>query len=145
MNRFTGKLALVLLNDKTHSVLRDGRVLWALERELSYRTDIGGEGTITIPAGFVTDLASIPRLVTNLFPPDGPWTEAAVVHDALYYTRGGANPWYGRKIISRPTPYARAEADDILREAMADLDVPVIKRNIIWSAVRVGGARAYGT
>ena len=145
MERFTGKLALVLLNDKTHTVLRDGRVLWALQRPLTYRSDIGGVGDIVVPAGFVTDLASIPRLVTSVFPPDGPWAEAAVVHDALYYCRGGANLWHGRRVISREKPYSREECDAVLREAMTDLNVPALKRQIIWSAVRVGGAHAFGT
>jgi hypothetical protein len=143
MLRFSGKLALVLLDDKSHPSIRDGRSLWGLERELAYTTVAGD--VITVPKGFVTDLASIPRLVSGVMPPDGPWTEAAVIHDALYFCRGGANLWYGRKIISRATPYSRAESDDILREAMADIGVGVVQRNIIWSGVRIGGSRAFGT
>lgn len=145
MNRFTGKLFLTALNDKTHPVVRDGRTLWALGKAFGYRTDIGGAGLITVPAGFVTDLASIPRILTSGLPPDGPWVQAAVIHDALYFCRGGANLWYGRRIIDRATPYTRAESDDILREAMADLNVGVVQRNLIWSGVRVGGSRSFGT
>lgn len=145
MTRFTGKLALVLLDDKDHPSVRDGRSLWGLERELGYRTSIGGEGTITVPAGFVTDLASIPRLLTSALPPDGPWTKAAVIHDALYFCRGGLELWHGKRIIDRATPYTRAEADDILREAMADRGVGVVARNIIWSGVRAGGASGFGS
>jgi hypothetical protein len=142
MVRFTGKLVLVALNDKTHPVLSSGRTLWGLERDFSYRTSIGGAGVITVPRGFQTDLASIPRFVSPALPPDGPWVQAAVVHDFLYRTSGHGVLW-GRTGITRPTPYTRAEADDILREAMADLGVWVIQRNLIWSGVRVGGSRGW--
>lgn len=145
MSRFTGKLALVLLDDKDHPTIRDGRSLWGLERELGYRTSIGGEGAITVPAGFITDLASIPRALSGALPPDGPWTKAAVIHDALYFTRGGLELWHGKRIIARPAPYSRAESDDILREAMADRGVGIVQRNLIWSGVRVGGGKAFGS
>jgi len=145
MSRFAGKLVLVLLDDRDHPSIRDGRSLWGVERELVYRTSIGGEGTITIPAGFITDLASIPRALSGALPPDGPWTKAAVVHDCLYFTRGGFNLWHGRRVIDRAAPYTRAECDDILREAMADRGVGLIQRNIIWSGVRAGGAHAFGS
>jgi len=141
VKRFSGKLVLVLLDDKDHPATREGRSLWGLQRELAYQTVAGD--TITVPKGFVTDLASIPRLVSGVLPPDGPWTEAAVVHDCLYFTRGGLQLWYGRRCISRAQPYSRAEADDILREAMADIGVGLVQRNIIWTGVRVGGGKGW--
>ena len=143
MSRFGGELVLVLLDADDRPEIRDGRSLWRLERDLIYRTTEGE--TVTIPQGFVTDLASVPRLFWDLFPPDGPWTEAAVVHDALYFTRGGADLWQGRRCISRAAPYSRAECDGVLREAMADLGVGVIQRTLIWAGVRVGGGNAFGT
>lgn len=142
MSRFGGKLVLVLLDDKAHPSIRDGRSLWAVENALTYVTVAGD--VITVPRGFVTDLASIPRLVSGALPPDGPWTKAAVIHDCLYYTRGGQDLWHGRRCISRAQPYTRAEADDILREAMADRGVGVVDRNIIWSGVRLGGHAGWG-
>lgn len=145
MSRFFGKLVLALLDDKERPATRDGRSLWGVEQPLTYQTSIGGLAKITVPAGFVTDLASIPRMASPVLPPDGPWTKAAVIHDALYYCRGGQNTWHGRRIISRARPYTRAEADDILREAMADRGVDTLRRNIIWAAVRAGGRRGWGT
>lgn len=142
MQRFSGKLFLVLLDDKDHPSIRDGRSLWGLAKPLTYTTLAGD--TITVPAGFVTDLASIPRIVSGALPPDGPWTEAAVIHDCLYFTLGGAHLWHGKRVISRAQPYSRAESDDILREAMADIGVNVVQRNIIWSGVRVGGSKGWG-
>lgn len=145
MDRFSGKLVLVLLDDKTHGALRDGRSLWAVHQGISYKTSIGGEATITVPPGFVTDLASIPRLAWSVYPPDGPWVKAAMVHDFLYGT-GGTGVWKGHaRSITRAAPYTRAEADDILREAMENRGVGIVKRNVIWSAVRAGGAGGWGS
>ncbi|QVW28681.1 hypothetical protein pEaSNUABM8_00184 [Erwinia phage pEa_SNUABM_8] len=39
---------------------------------------------VTVPAGFVTDLASIPPVLQPMLHPDGPWAAAACVHDMLY-------------------------------------------------------------
>ncbi|MBS0359811.1 MAG: DUF1353 domain-containing protein [Proteobacteria bacterium] len=143
MTRFAGDLVLTLLEQGDRPQVRDGRSLWRLERDLTYRTLAGD--TITVPQGFITDLTSVPRLFWDLFPPDGPWTEAAVVHDALYFTRGGLELWRGRRVISRATPYSRAESDAVLREAMADIGVGVAPRILIWAAVRIGGTNAFGT
>jgi hypothetical protein len=145
MDRFSGKLVLVLLDDKTHGSIKDGRSLWGIHEGLTYQTSIGGEGTITVPPGFVTDLASIPRLASSIYPPDGPWVKAAIIHDYLYGTAGvGIWKTHGPS-ISRATPYTRAEADDVLREAMENRGVGIVKRNVIWSAVRVGGAAGWGS
>jgi hypothetical protein len=143
VTRFGGDLVLTLLDHGDRPETRDGRSLWGLEQDLTYRTVAGD--TVTVPKGFVTDLASVPRVFWDLFPPDGPWTEAAVVHDALYFTRGGADLWQGRRCISRTAPYSRAACDGILREAMADIGIGVVPRTLIWAGVRLGGADAFGT
>ncbi len=49
-----------------------------------YETRLVPEGAIYVQAGFVTDFASIPRGLWNLFPPTGHYGKAAVVHDWLY-------------------------------------------------------------
>ena len=138
---FTDKLVLVVLQDKTHPALKDGRTLWALQRPIAYQVRDGE--TITVPAGFVTDLASIPRPVWSLYPPDGPWAQAAVIHDFLYITKG-TGVWHGRHGVSRAAPYSRTEADGILRQAMDDIGVPGFQRDVVWSAVRVGGSAGWG-
>ena len=78
----------------------DGKT-WTLRQELIYETDIGYK--ITVPAGFVTDLASIPRPLWVLWPPFGKYTRAAVIHDWLYdmHRKGGKH-------------YSRCYADAIL-------------------------------
>jgi hypothetical protein len=143
VNHFDGKLYIVLLDDKTHGSLRGGRSLWALTKTLTY-TPTGATDQITVPKGFVTDLASIPRPFWDLLPPDGPWTKAAVIHDYLYYTQGSGVWNKHPKTITKATPYTRAEVDWILRDAMQDRGVDLVRRNIIYLAVRVGGGGGWG-
>ncbi len=147
MSRFKGKLVLVFLEGKDRPTIRGGRALWGVQRELSYRT--GGatadaEELITVPAGFVTDLASIPRAVWSFYPPDGPWAKAAIIHDFLYFTKGSGE-WHGRIGVSRGRAYSRSEADAILKEGMADRDVGKWEQFVIWASVRLGGGRGWGT
>jgi hypothetical protein len=138
MSRFGGKLYLVLLDNRSAPSVRSGRSLWGLQRALAYQTGPDRSEVITVPAGFVTDLASIPRPIWSFFPPDGPWVKGAIIHDFLYYTQGTGD-WHGRRGIVRERPYTRAESDHILREAMADRGIGVWARFVIWSAVRLGG------
>jgi hypothetical protein len=41
--------------------------------------------SVTVPVGFVTDFASIPRVFWSLLRPDGVYTYPAIVHDFLYW------------------------------------------------------------
>lgn len=81
----------------------------------------------TVPAGFVTDFASIPRGLWNIFPPTGPYAPAAVLHDFMYVRAWGT----------------KAEADKIFRKSMKQLGVPYWKRWSMWAAVRIGGKGNY--
>jgi len=146
---FSGELHLVLLQDKDHPVVTsDGRSLWAIQKEITYRTHAGD--IITIPRGMQTDLASIPRLLWTFLPPDGPWVQIAVFHDLLYKTRG-SGMWSFHKDGSDPKPslsrkvcYSRKEADELLRDGMADLNISGFRRWAIYNGVRVGGAAGWG-
>lgn len=143
VDRFDGKLVLVLLDNKRAPSLKGGRSLWALHDALTYRPGDGTE-SITVRPGFPTDLASIPRWAWIILPPDGPWVKAAIIHDYLYATRGTGIWKKGPKGVTRATPYSRIEADRILREAMANRGVPFLRRGIIYLAVRLGGSRGWG-
>lgn len=79
--------------------------------------------TITVPAGFITDLASIPQPMWVVLPPIGSYDKAAVVHDYLYRYNG----------------VSRLEADQVLLQGMKDLGVPGWKVWTIYAGVRVGG------
>ena len=55
---------------------------WKLEKDfiISY-----GQNRHVIPAGFVTDLSSIPRFMWRLYPPSFPYSrEASIPHDYIY-------------------------------------------------------------
>lgn len=96
------------------------------------RLEVGtqGEYRIEIPAGFVTDFASIPRVLWNLVggPADGKYRLAAVVHDYLYRTPGIC---------------MRDQADDVLSEAMQVSGVSRWQRWAIYRGVRLGGGIAW--
>lgn len=137
-SRFKHKLYLVLLDNRDTPAIRDGRSLWALQRPMTYISGHPQAERIVVPAGFVTDLASIPRLVWSIYPPDGPWVKAAVVHDFLYDTQGDGC-WWRTCGVERNPPYSRREADRILLEGMADRGIGWLERHVIWLAVRLGG------
>jgi hypothetical protein len=137
VSRFTGFLDLELVENADGDPLtRNGRCIWRLTRPLSY--DVGAEGsgeTITIPAGFITDLASIPAFAWPVFPADGPYAKAAVVHDYGYSVAG---------VMPDGRRYSRRQIDDIFREAMAVVGVSRWRRMVIYAAVRVGGRPGWG-
>lgn len=96
---------------------------WTLKEPFRYV----GSREITVPAGFITDLASTPRIAWNLFPPDGSYLKAAICHDFAY----------AKKIMSRK------EADEMFLEAMKAAGVSWVSRWIVYSAVRAGGWRSW--
>lgn len=99
----------------------------------SFRYYLGekyGDTWVFIPAGMLTDLASIPRLVWNLLPPSGSYGAAAIVHDRLCNTLEITQSGQAIKIT-------RAQADAVLGEAMEVLKVPWLKRVTISSAVAI--------
>lgn len=108
------------LDSPTLKMLPSGRE-WQLVLPLIYLAD--DYTAISVPAGFVTDLASIPRLFHSLIPVNGPHSPAAIIHDYLY------------NVQDRP----RSAADAIFLEAMKTCGVGWIKRSAMYSAVRSGG------
>lgn len=107
----------------------DGRD-WELVSPFNYQTDVFpvSRRPIKIPAGFLTDFASVPRLLWNVMPPTGMYGKAAVIHDYLYRT---------------PQMATRAEADNVFKEAMQALGVGWWTRQVMYRGVRLFGWRAY--
>lgn len=111
----------------TVSPLADGKT-WVTRKEFGY--DIGKEGSgnsIDMPIGFMTDFASVPRLLWAFLPRWGKYGNAAVIHDYCY--------WEQR--------FSRKESDRIFREAMEVLGVPTYKILLMYYAVRLGGWLAW--
>lgn len=103
----------------------DGGLPFTLTRQLTYVTNVKNFGTLVVPAGFKTDLASIPRFFWRILPPFGKYDKAAVVHDFLYQVA--------------PFDFTRKQADDVLFEACGVLGVSRAQCNTIYAGVRVGG------
>ena len=80
-------------------------------------------GIVTVPDGFPTDFASIPRIFRALHPVNGKHRLAAVVHD--YLCRDDITP--------------RKTADKVFNEAMKVLKVKRWRRRQFYVAVRLGG------
>lgn len=116
----------------------DGRT-WRLTAGFRYHLGTpDGDEAVVIPAGFVTDFASIPRALWPLLPPTGAYGKAAVVHDWLYERRvvvRVATPSF--PVVLRLVD--RGEADGVLSEAMAVIGVGRLTRWTIHAGVRAGG------
>lgn len=84
--------------------------------------------TVSVPTGFRTDFASVPRGLWNLFPPTGRYAPAAVLHDFLYQTAHVGD-----------VEISRGYADSVLRRASGDLGVSWMTRTLMYAGVRSGG------
>lgn len=100
-------------------------VLYIVPARLQER--YGGPDRIIVKVGFVTDLASIPKLFWNILPPFGAYTAAAVVHDYLYQAH----------------EHTRRHADAIFLAAMKELKVSRWKRALMHRAVWAFGRASY--
>ena len=79
MSRFTDTLLV--------SPLADGKT-WILRKEFGY--DVGAKGSedqVNVPALFMTDFASVPRLLWAVLPRWGRYGNAAVIHDFCYWAQ----------------------------------------------------------
>lgn len=135
-------------NDKISAEFHPPRK-WILERALSYTNadldvdslksvgvQVTKDGKITCKKGFVTDLASVPRICWMLI---APWdiARAAIIHDLLYKRIRQ----YRAKLDNESLQYdevdtykaAKKEADKVFLAAMKDAD-PSVPKWKIYSA-----------
>ena len=96
---------------------------WELVDELVY---LGSWERFVVPAGFRTDFATVPRVVTWLVPRFGAYTLAAILHDWLI-----TDGLRAEVVTSR-------QADGIFRRVMRESGVPVLRRWLMWAGVRWG-------
>lgn len=100
--------------------------------------------SITVPAGFPCDLASVPRMVTWLLPSKLASAPFALLHDYLYAYAEDAERAV-RAIGPRFSAYTipRWLADELAR-VVADNDPDTSHWDkIYWAGVRIGGQRAW--
>ena len=140
MGKFNGKIAAEFNPPRK----------WVLTRALSYKNeeidsaaleevDVKvNSSRVSVPKGFVTDLASVPRGIWWLI---APWdiARAAVIHDLLYkrirqYRAEGGDD---KDIISK----AKKAADDVFLMGMKDAEPTVAKLKIYsaYNAVKLFG------
>lgn len=91
-----------------------------------------------VPAGFLTDGASVPRPFWWMIPPWGSYGQAAVLHDILCETS---------TMFQNEMPYtlSRKDADYIFRDAMKAAGVGVVERTLMFWAVRGWGIFGWKT
>lgn len=85
-----------------------------------------------VPAGFLTDGASVPKPLWFILPPWGRYGQAAVLHDMLCETK----TMFHNEL---PVPVSRKEADHIFRDAMKVAGVKLVGRTVMFVAVRAWG------
>ncbi len=130
--RFLTDLVLLRLKDAVQ--MRDGEdadYIVGEDYTISLVVD-GMEWGITVPAGLITDLTSVPALLRWYVGRVGPWLEAAIVHDYLYIAWQDVE---GRKPLDRD----RAFADLVMLRAMEAAKVGLVRRWLIYGAVRAFG------
>lgn len=123
-NRFSGLVWLEDQEDGTHAKLL---------APLEYLTEDGWR--IAVPAGFITDFASIPRVLWSLIPPRGRYNRPAIIHDYLYH--------YAPVDSTTGARVTKGRADAILREGCKNVDDRLTQRWTIWLGLRLGGFVAW--
>ena len=128
---------------------------WTLDTALKFDSDtLSDEGrdllkycgvqvtkknVISVPKGYITDLASVPRFCWAFIAPFDV-ARAAVIHDILYEKINTA--YKGEKILTKhDREKYRKVADDVFKEGMESAVPPVPKWKIwaAYNAVRVFG------
>ena len=97
-----------------------------VERVLPYESDLL-QCTVEVPAGYLTDFASVPRLPLAYLLYGGKGKRPGALHDLLYH--------------SRAVP--RELADKVLREAMLACGYSAATAWVFYQAVRVGGQKRW--
>lgn len=112
MSAFLDPLTVTEISDSVFAVA---------DHPFRYQSDIAG--LITVPVGFYTDFASVPRLGFIYAMLGDRAHEPAVIHDWLYYA----------DITTREM------ADNVLYEAMTVFGISDWQRDLIYEGVRAGG------
>lgn len=109
--------------EPTNKLTSDGALLWRVCEDTTVQLGIGA---FTIPAGFHTDFASVPKFLQPLLSEVAIRSLPAVAHDWLYF---------------KGEP--KRIADAVFFELLGELDVPHWQRVVMFTAVEWFGAAAY--
>jgi hypothetical protein len=115
------------LTELDAKLIKDDKI-WKLDSPLVYESDL--LGLITVPEGFETDLASVPRVPFIYMMWGGKAHREGVIHDYLY------------RIDSKPLA-SFSQANGVFYEAMQTREKPVYVRYPMWWGVCIGGGSSY--
>lgn len=102
--------------------------LWVVVEDCTYYSALTNK-TYTIPKGYFTDLATVPKVFQWVLPPDGEYKWECCLHDMFYDSV--AQGKMDRKL-----------ADNIFNEAMKVGKITKWKMLLIYGAVRLFGGIA---
>lgn len=116
---------------------------------VTWMLDDGTWLSLTIPAGFITDVASIPWLLTLLKKRDGVIRVAAIPHDLCYQLKellvklGIIKVWteYKGWAVPQGLKWGKRESDKLFAKIMKAFNVKL--SGLVYSGVRFGGWFAY--
>jgi hypothetical protein len=119
-----------LIASKISEASSYGRAMWRLQYDLEFYSDL--YGPITVPAGFLTDFSSVPRIPLAFWLAGDTAHASAVVHDYLVRVE------YDRDEIDWRT------AADVFSEAMRAEGVPAWRRAIMhWAVMQADPSRKW--
>lgn len=98
---------------------------FVLTQNMEFRL-VDGE-SLVVPAGFVTDYASIPQYLWSIYSPHDVYSRAAVVHDYLYWTQ----------------QCTKEQADNLFLIAMKESSVGSYTRTIVYEGVVKAGRSSW--
>jgi hypothetical protein len=90
---------------------------------------------ITIPKGYIWDLASVPRLLWTICPPDSDAELAFLIHDYLYENQINNRKWADEEMLKW----------SILTNGTKNISIKNIDNYVRYYAVRIGGQKAWDT
>lgn len=125
-NQFNAEM-MVMFDREASDILKKN--YWCVLNSFTYYvTTKPSKEWVTIPKGYLTDGASVPRLFWSLLPPWGKYGQAVVVHDYLCEF-----PYLETK--DGPIEIDRKRVDEILAECLKVLNVSAWRRHLMMSGV----------
>lgn len=126
MSKFSKEPAVSFAADASSKL---GRDLWRVKESFSFTFHWKKqEAVVTIPKGYLTDGASVPRIFWGIVPPWGIHGAASIVHDFLC-------EYLSVMVDGKLVPISRKEADKIFTLAMIESGVPSDKIALISESV----------
>lgn len=105
------------------------RDLWVVTKPFSFYIGDKHSGRwVHVPIGFMTDGASVPRMLWSFIPPWGVYGQAVILHDFLC-------EYLSITVDGLPADITRQYADELFDEAMKVLRVPDQLRETIFNGV----------